>query len=444
MTADKGCGNRLRFIRFSADNIFMRVIGEVKVKAGARILFKIISAAALFNSVLLYSEVFRFKFTEGESYKIHSEVNEDVYVNNVFSHRAQIVNRIVVKVSEVKTDEQTGLDSALFSCVFMTSEQNSNKSFSWGREYPSVFRRDALGRYEIGGEYFMPVVRDVPVFPDRDLTAGSTWTADGKEAHDFREIFGIEKPFEVPFTVNYTYEGDIEKDGKVYCVINAEYNLNYRAPDFLLEQYSKQGKTAVFPVRTGGKSSQKLYWDRERGNLAFYTETFKIRLILNTSQVLDYTGSAGARVIYIEPEKKESAEESIKRDIEKLGLKNTGVKKTKEGITISIENIRFEPDSSVLHESEKEKLRIIGEVLKKFPDTELLVTGHTALAGTLKDRQALSEKRAQVVADYLLELGVRTSPHIFTRGLGSRVPLFPNTTEENKARNRRVEITVLE
>ena len=56
----------------------------------------------------------------------------------------------------------------------------------------------------------------------------------------------------------------------------------------------------------------------------------------------------------------------------------------------------------------------------------------------------LSEQRASAVANYLIELGVREKHHIFTRGFGAEKPIAPNTTEANKARNRRVEITVLE
>jgi len=57
---------------------------------------------------------------------------------------------------------------------------------------------------------------------------------------------------------------------------------------------------------------------------------------------------------------------------------------------------------------------------------------------------ALSEERAKVVADFLLKLGVSSKEHIFTKGRGGDFPLFPNTTEENKVRNRRVEITIME
>jgi len=97
-----------------------------------------------------------------------------------------------------------------------------------------------------------------------------------------------------------------------------------------------------------------------------------------------------------------------------------------------------------LLDSEKRKLRQIAEILKQFPENDLLISGHTALAGTASARQELSEQRAQSVASYLMELGVKDAYHIFTQGFGAERPIAPNTTEEGKARNRRVEITIMD
>lgn len=91
---------------------------------------------------------------------------------------------------------------------------------------PSVFRRDALGHMTIGDEYFMPVVRNVLVFPDRDVQKGETWTATGEEAHDLREGFAIDT-FKVPFTATYTYVGKVTRDGKEYDLIRVEYQISF-------------------------------------------------------------------------------------------------------------------------------------------------------------------------------------------------------------------------
>jgi len=51
----------------------------------------------------------------------------------------------------------------------------------------------------------MPIVRDVPLFPEGNVQPNDTWVARGSEAHDFRREFGIAEPFQFPITVNYTY-----------------------------------------------------------------------------------------------------------------------------------------------------------------------------------------------------------------------------------------------
>ncbi|UTC64246.1 OmpA family protein [Treponema sp. OMZ 788] len=384
--------------------------------------------------------LFKFKFIDGDAYKVHSVVDEKVYVNGKFHHQAHIINRIEVEVSDIQPAEADEPASALFSCMFMTSEQNSNKTFDWSRNYPSVFRRDEAGFYSIGDEYFMPVVRNVPAFPNYPVKPGDTWQGEGFEAHDFRDAFGIENPFTFPFEVEYQYIGLAEIDGQTYRHITASYDLNHLVPQEVLKNY--KGKIDV-PIKILGKSRQNLYWDEERGNLFCYNEEFNIKMFLYSGYTYDFIGTARAEVIEVK-KIDTSTEEEIKKSVEDLNLENTTIEKTDEGLTISIENIQFLPNSAVLRDSEKEKLKKIGEILSKFSDRELLISGHTALAGTEKERQKLSEERAAAVANYLIELGVQEREHVYTRGFGARRPVAANNSPENMAKNRRVEITILD
>ena len=394
----------------------------------------------------LYAEVFRFRFKDGDTYRINSTVTEDVYLNGQFAHQAYITNRVTVEVSDVQPASNGKPFSALHTCTFMTSEQNSNRTFSWGREYPSVFRRDEFGIYTIGEQYFMPVVRDVPVFPQHDVKEGESWRHSASEAHDLRDNFNIQKPFVVPVDVTYTYQGPTQRKGKTYQLIEVNYDLYYDIPLKNL-QNRRNGNAALpmlYPVRTMGYSKQRLYWDNEAGLLPYYDEVFTILMELNTGAVIEYRGSAKAEITALQRMDKEEIAGVLNKNIRDMGISNTTVEKTDEGITISLENIQFEPDSARLLPAEKEKIEKIGKLLSAYPDYELLISGYTALAGKAEDRQVLSEQRAAAVANYLVELGVREQHHIFTRGFGAEKPVAPNTTEANRARNRRVEITVLE
>ena len=394
----------------------------------------------------LHAEIFRFNFKDGDTYRINSTVTEDVYLNGQFAHQAYITNRVTVEVSDVQPASNGKPSSALHTCTFMTSEQNSNRTFSWGREYPSVFRRDEFGVYTIDEQYFMPVVRDVPIFPQYDVKKGESWRHSASEAHDLRDNFNIQKPFVVPVDVTYTYQGPIQREGKTYQLIEVNYDLYYDIPLKNL-QNRRNGNAALpmlYPVRTMGYSKQRLYWDNNAGILPYYDEVFTIMMELNTGAVIEYRGSAKAEITTLQRMDKEEIAGMLDKNIRDMGISNTTVEKTDEGITISLENIQFEADSAHLLPAEKEKIEKIGKLLSNYPDYELLISGHTALAGKAEDRQVLSEQRAAAVANYLIELGVREQHHIFTRGFGAEKPIAPNTTEANRARNRRVEITVLE
>ena len=391
------------------------------------------------------AEVFSFKFREGDSYKINSLVKEDVYIDRYFSHTAEISNRITVNVSDVQDEGERS--SARHECTFMTSERNNGRGFVWGHQYESVFRRSQDGRYDISDEYFMPVVRDIPVFPEGDVQPGESWQATGEEAHDFREVFGIQKPFRVPFTANYTYKGVVQSEGgagegaRPLHHIEASYVLFFDTPSDALRGRRAGG---IYPVSIKGSSTQQLYWDAERGALSHYTEEFLIRLELNTGSVIRYEGVAEAAVTWSEPLDRERLVQEISEEIKRQNIAGAHVESSNEGITITLENIQFEANSERLLPGEEEKVRRIARIIARYPDKDLLITGHTALAGSAASRQELSEARAEAVAAMLISLGAREEKNVFTQGVGADQPIAPNDSPENMARNRRVEITILE
>ena len=175
---------------------------------------------------VLSAEQFRFKYINGEKYRILSTVEETVHVNGVFSNQSEIINRISVSVTDAAADGTSGTQEA----VFMTSENaitngSSERRFVWGEEYESVFSSDELGYYTIGDQYLMPVVRNEPVFPYYEVNIGDTWEGQGIEVHDMRQAFGSSEPLRVPFDAVYTYKGTIEKDGKTLHIIKAESSI---------------------------------------------------------------------------------------------------------------------------------------------------------------------------------------------------------------------------
>ena len=393
-------------------------------------LFLIISAI-LANSV--WAERFLFSYTAGDKYRFLSTVQEDVYVNRTLSHQAEILNRIAVTITSVTNG--VGHHEA----VFQTSERSvglgSGRTFQWSQEYNSVFDRDQFGTYTIGPAYYMPVVRNVPLFPDRDIQVGESWTAAGEEVHDFSTSFGIKEPYHIPFNAIYTYLGIKTYNGAQYPAISISYRIFYEP---------SRVSGIVWPTRIMGASDQTLYWNRELGQPAAYTEQFRILLELSNGATVEYRGSGEANTIEAKPMDRDAVARDIAQDINNLGIRDTTVRVVPEGVTISLENIQFQADSAVLLASEKEKLNKIAEILKRYPDRDILVGGHTALAGTAEGRQRLSQERASAVAEYLISQGAKTNTQIVVRGYGAERPLADNSTEAGRQKNRRVEITILE
>lgn len=380
----------------------------------------------------LGAETFRFGYRAGESYRILSTIRQEVRVDRAFHHRADQLNRLLVHVKQVDGDR------AFHVLEYQNSveSRNADEVFAWDRNYLSEFWRDRQGSYRIGREYFVPTVLDVPWFPDQDLQPGETWVHDGVEIHDLRAGFEIPEPFRFTMPVSYEYVGPVSEGGKTFQQLRVSYKINFQPPP-------DQGGL-VDIARIAGYSRQVHWWDSQKGRSDHYEEEYSISLVLATGETWVFSGTADGRVIDNSGYDAGAALKDIQQDLDKLDLEDVSLRKTDEGITIALEDIRFQANSPQLLPGELAKLEQIAAILARYPDRDLLVTGHTALAGTPGGRQTLSVERARVVAQYLLEQGVRTRDQIMYDGKGADEPIADNGTPEGMARNRRVEITILD
>ncbi|AFG38094.1 OmpA family protein [Spirochaeta africana] len=373
----------------------------------------------------------RFRYQAGERYRILSTVRQNVFVDGRFSHSAEILNRLQISIEE--TEGRRGY-------ILLDYESGEMVDFAPGvyhtrNRYHSEFWRDEFGVYEISDEYFVPVVRNVPVWPDHPLRPGDTWSYDGYEVHDFREPFGIAEPYRFPVPVRYTYLGAEEINGRIFDVVEIDYTVFHRSP---------RRTQSVYPATVSGYSEQLLYFDRENGRPAFYEEEYDLEIRMNTGAVYRFTGTADAHVVESERLDRDRVRDDIRRELEQSEVPDASVEEHERGITIRLSDIQFPPDSAELLPSEREKIRRIGDILRQYPDHDVLVSGHTALAGTPEGRMRLSEQRAAAVGRYLTELGVRDPDRLFIEGHGAEDPVAPNDTEDGRRRNRRVEMTIID
>ncbi len=127
---------------------------------------------------------------------------------------------------------------------------------------------------------------------------------------------------------------------------------------------------------------------------------------------------------------------------EKLGIE---VQETAQGIKFTVpEKILFDFNRFFLKKEAKEALHLVAEVLRERPYKKVLIIGYTDNVGSDEYNLRLSLQRAQSVADYLIYVEGIDCNRMRIEGRGKANPVADNSTEEGRAKNRRVEIVILE
>lgn len=380
-------------------------------------------------------QVFRFKHTPGDQYRIISTVREDAFLNGLLSHQSSITNKVSVRINKVSQDE-----TASITAKFYLTENINHQKYIFNaitKNYTSHFKRNAFGFYSDDAEAFMPVVRNVPLFPERPLHIDDTWTQTGYEVHDLSGApFFLKTPYRFPIEVHYTYLGQTRKKGPLLDIFTISYDVFYEDP-------AGYQTRQLRPCRIFGRSEQTYLWDNRLGRPHSYTESFRLKLQDNSGSEAEFIGTANAVVLNSPALDRKALISEINRDLDPKTL-DFSVQNKEEGVSISLNNILFEPDSADMLPGQDAKLDQIAAVLKRHPERDILVAGHTALAGTPEAQEALSVERAVAVSRELLNRKVRTSDRIFIDGKGATEPVASNDTEAGKRQNRRVEIIILE
>jgi outer membrane protein OmpA-like peptidoglycan-associated protein len=112
------------------------------------------------------------------------------------------------------------------------------------------------------------------------------------------------------------------------------------------------------------------------------------------------------------------------------------------GQKIQLNNVFFYQSTAKLIETSYPELDRMIEELKKNPAVNIELDGHTDNQGDQALNLALSQSRVETVKAYFVEKGI-DSKRITTKAFGGSKPVAPNDTEENRKKNRRVEIVII-
>lgn len=380
-----------------------------------------------------YPYVFQFKQKVGDQYRIVASSIQHAYLNNRKIASYDQGYKAILRVSEIQ-DEKAKITGKYY---YMSKPFGSKDSYQIheDRIYDSEFYRDSTGKIEIGDTFFYPVVRDLPVFPKKDMQIGETWVGTGMESQDFRKM-GIAKPFITPFQVNYQYLKDAQHNGKNCAVVSIFYYMDNRF-QLGLNPNTRQHR---YPVRVMGFFKGHFYWDKEKNEMSAYDGDYSFIYIMSNGEIREWDGKDQGEVVIVRENKEneEKIKEEAKKEIGEIGE----VTEEAEGIKLTFSDILFDTNKANLKSEILPSLEKVVEILKKYPQYEVRVEGHSDNAGTEVVKTRIALARAKSVANFLIQKEI-DSKRVSYAGFSDKKPIASNNTEEGKAKNRRVEIYII-
>ena len=125
-------------------------------------------------------------------------------------------------------------------------------------------------------------------------------------------------------------------------------------------------------------------------------------------------------------------------------LTDLNAESTEEGLVVPLpEQVLFDFNRADVREDAKGTLDKVAQVIGFYGDAQVEVQGHTDDVGADQYNQGLSERRANAVRDQLVTVNGLATERFVVKAYGESRPVAPNDGEENRQRNRRVEVVIL-
>ncbi len=124
-------------------------------------------------------------------------------------------------------------------------------------------------------------------------------------------------------------------------------------------------------------------------------------------------------------------------------LENLQLRKTESGVVVTLGDVLFASGQTSLVEGARSSLEEVVDLLQTEPEKKIRVEGHTDSSGDAETNKELSQKRADAVRHALIDLGV-AADRITAIGMGEDFPIASNEDETGRARNRRVDVVLLD
>ena len=236
-------------------------------------------------------------------------------------------------------------------------------------------------------------------------------------------------------------------------IIKSYENADYTKEDILL-WYQDQLKTALAPV------SANLPFNQSNRNLIQGVKSDLANLVTSNEKLAQQNEelTASYQQLLATAQQQEKAlqskisktkEEATKEDrkfafVQTLfDEKEAEVYRQKDDVLIRAQGFKFDTGKTEIDSSNFALMQKIIRTIQEYPDSKIVVSGHTDSTGGADINQQISEERAAKVAKFLIDVGQLDPVRIQFRGYGESKPLASNETTEGRAANRRIEISLL-
>jgi outer membrane protein OmpA-like peptidoglycan-associated protein len=164
-----------------------------------------------------------------------------------------------------------------------------------------------------------------------------------------------------------------------------------------------------------------------------------VPIVTSASFTFDLVFETGERLAAVEHQQEEAAR--IKREEETRSLAAEECQ-TRFSVISTTGAIYFKTGSAELDRASDPLLNSVAEIANRCPGVRIEVSGHTDSVGNPNANMDLSVQRARSVVSFLVQRGV-SQGRIAAAGFGDTRPIAPNTTDFNRAKNRRIEFRVI-
>lgn len=248
--------------------------------------------------------------------------------------------------------------------------------------------------------------------------------------------------YEHNFTVGarWKYRFSIDKSKKLFTSGSIELITDYQSNEGMALGVQINQPSFSVGIGYGFADNFASDYTPEKGlvevSFAYKKSLFKIPAKKTVESNVAYTSEGMREFDFEKHKKKVVTKEEVKE------IKKEIKRETDKEIKFKLEkDFQFCFNEAELNDDAKAYINDIVILLSENEMLRIEIIGHTDNVGTREANQRISEERAEVVRNYLIEKGV-DAERITTNGMADKQPLFENDSKENRSRNRRVEFVI--